>query len=32
MVGEDALGPGLVKRIELELGVLVGGADSVRIR
>jgi hypothetical protein len=28
MVGEDARCPGLVKRIELKLGILVGGAYS----
>jgi hypothetical protein len=27
VVGEDAGGPGLLKRVELKLGVLVGGAD-----
>ena len=27
VVGEDAGGPGLAKRIELKLGILVGGAD-----
>jgi hypothetical protein len=28
MVGEDTRRPGLVKRIELKLGILVGGAHS----
>ena len=28
MVGEDARRPGFLKRVELKLGILVGGADS----
>jgi hypothetical protein len=28
VVGEDARRPGFVQRIELKLGILVGGADS----
>ena len=32
MVGEDARRPGFLKRVELKLRILVGGADSLRIR
>jgi hypothetical protein len=28
MIGVDARRPGFLKRVELKLGILVGGADS----
>ena len=28
VVGEDARRPGFLKRVELKLGILIGGADS----